>query len=338
VTGIILRREDRGAVRILTIDRPAVRNALNTALIEELDRGFAEAAGDGAVRTLVLTAAGDKAFCAGMDLKEFRCDGCPRPRRSDHFYQFKSGQYPKPVVAAVNGAAVGGGLELVLACDVAICAAHARLGLPEITHGLLPAGGGLDLVRRIPRAVAAEVTLTGTLINARRAYEHGLVNQVVDGERVLADATDLAARIAAHPPEAVLEARRLMQLALGDHRRQLGHDVAGRSGAGQENPRATNGPGCVGEAGGRHGDRRVRAGGRRRPGDGRAHTETTSPRGDCRWMIRSGRRVRRARSGRLPGPVPRAPRSRSRTARRAASWLICAGYPARCRNRDRPAG
>lgn len=213
MTGTILRQEDRGAVRVLTIDRPAARNALNAALIEELDRALAEAAGAGAVRALVLTAVGDKAFCAGMDLKEFSRGGLPVPRRSDHFYQFKNGQYPKPVVAAVNGTAVGGGLELVLACDVAVCAAHARLGLPEITHGLLPAGGGLDLVRRVPRALAAELALTGTLIGARRAYEIGLVNRVIDGDRVLNEATELAARIAAHRPEAVQEVRRLLRLA-----------------------------------------------------------------------------------------------------------------------------
>jgi enoyl-CoA hydratase len=205
VSGVILRREDRDAVRVLTIDRPAVRNALNAALIEELDRALAEAADDDAVRVLVLTAAGDKAFCAGMDLKEFHRDGYPAPCRSESFYQFKAGRYPKPVVAAVNGSAVGGGLELVIA---------ALLGLPEITHGLLPAGGGLDLVRRIPRAAAAELTLTGALIDARRAYELGLVNRVVEGERVLAEAISLAGRIATHRPAAVLEARRLMQLAL----------------------------------------------------------------------------------------------------------------------------
>jgi enoyl-CoA hydratase len=214
VSGVILRREDRDAVRVLTIDRPAVRNALNAALIEELDRALAEAADDDAVRVLVLTAAGDKAFCAGMDLKEFHRDGYPAPCRSESFYQFKAGRYPKPVVAAVNGSAVGGGLELVIACDLAVCAAHALLGLPEITHGLLPAGGGLDLVRRIPRAAAAELTLTGALIDARRAYELGLVNRVVEGERVLAEAISLAGRIATHRPAAVLEARRLMQLAL----------------------------------------------------------------------------------------------------------------------------
>jgi enoyl-CoA hydratase len=214
----VLERDRRGAVEVLTLNRPERRNALNGELLEALERAFAELADDDAVRAVVLTGAGDRAFCAGMDLKDFAAnassDGASPDDQLDDAripHAFVPPDFPKPVIAALNGTAVGGGFELMLECDLAVAADHALLGLAEVKRGLLPGGGGTLLATRIPLAVALEITLTGDLIDAARACEIGLVNRVVPGPQVLDEASALAGRIAENGPLAVSVIRRLVR-------------------------------------------------------------------------------------------------------------------------------
>jgi enoyl-CoA hydratase len=179
-----------------------------------LGRAFAEAESDDAVSVVVLTAAGDRIFCAGMDLKAFLAGGMEVDGPG---LDVLTGRvYPKPVVAAVNGTAVGGGLELALACDLLVVSEKARFGLPEVSRGLIAAGGGTRLPRRIPLAHALELGLTGELVDAERVREMGLVNRVVPAAEVLPTALALAERIAANGPLALRVTKELMYAEIGD--------------------------------------------------------------------------------------------------------------------------
>lgn len=214
--------EDRGHVRVLRINRPEARNALNTAVIDGLGRGLEEADADDEVRALVVTGTGDRAFCAGMDLRDFAAGGGPGAGAADGappgepgaYVRFLRGGIAKPVVGAANATAVAGGFELLLACDLVVASEHAQFGLPEVKRGLFPAGGGLALGRRLPLAVALELGLTGDSIDAGRALALGLVNRVVPPERVLDEAVALATRIAENGPLAVRVVKQLMHEAL----------------------------------------------------------------------------------------------------------------------------
>src|SRR5246127_5319846 len=195
-TGGELERGRDGHVEILTLNRPEQRNALSPTLLEELSAALADIKRDAGVRAVVLTGAGNRAFCAGMDLKAFAAGGGVRDMAATaEFTEFTRGKHAKPVVAAVNGAAVAGGFELVMACDLVVAAEHARFGLPEVKRGLFAAGGGgggVPLPARVPLAVALELGLTGDPIDAERAYQLGLVNRVVPDSEVLTVALDLA--------------------------------------------------------------------------------------------------------------------------------------------------
>jgi enoyl-CoA hydratase len=212
---------NHGAVRVVVIDRPERRNALDPESSAAFGLAVAEAAEDDGVRVLVLTGAGDRAFCSGMDLKAFRDlprdavgagagGGFGPDAITEHVY-------PKPVIAAVNGAAVGGGLGLALACDLLVAAEHATFGLPEVQRGLVGTGAGARTVLRLPPAVAMELLLTGEPIDAPRAYELGLVNRVVPAAELIDTALALAERIAANGPLAVR-----LSKALAHEVRQLG--------------------------------------------------------------------------------------------------------------------
>ncbi len=197
--------ETDGHVRTITINRPDNANAIDRDTMAGLGAAFVEAENDDSVRVVVLTAAGDRIFCAGMDLKSFRDsppppEGSPAPVGTEVFTERC---YPKPVVAAVNGAAVGGGFGYVLACDIVVAAEHARFGLPEVQRGLVGAGAGSKAAMRLPPMVALELILTGELIDATRACELGVVNHVVPRGEELARAQELARRIAANGPLAV---------------------------------------------------------------------------------------------------------------------------------------
>lgn len=217
----VVLRERRGPVLVLRLNRPDARNALDPALIGELGAGLAAAEDDPETRVVVLTGTGDRAFCAGMDLRAF-AEGeapMPTPEQQDRmavFFRFMNGDYALPVVGAANATAVAGGFELLLSCDVVVASEEAKFGLPEVKRALFAAGGGVFLGTRIPLAVALEMTLTGDSIDAARAESLGLVNQVVPAARVLDAALALGERIAANGPLALAATKELVRLAVTD--------------------------------------------------------------------------------------------------------------------------
>jgi enoyl-CoA hydratase len=225
-------RTTRDAVLVVTINRPEARNAVNGAVAEGLDAALDDAEADPAVAAVVLTGAGDVAFSAGMDLKAFVEGGVKAVYRSDRgFAGLTQRRFAKPLVAAVNGAALAGGLELVLACDLVVAAEHATFGIPEVKRGLMAgAGGVIRLPRRIPLATALEMGLTGEPIPAQRAWQLGLVNRVVPGPQVLDEAVALAAAIAANAPLAVAATKQLMRevLDLTEDQAWVRNDEIGR--------------------------------------------------------------------------------------------------------------
>jgi enoyl-CoA hydratase/carnithine racemase len=225
-----LVRERRGAVQVLRLNRPEARNALSPGLISAIGAAVVEADADPDVRAVVLTGTGDRAFCAGMDLRAF-AEGDQAASAHDDagvrgFQRLVQGEIATPLVGAANATAVSGGFELLLACDVVVASSEARFGLPEVRRGLFAAGGGTFLGARIPLAVALEMTLTGELIDATRAYELGLLNRVVPPDDVLGTALDLAGRIAANGPLGVAASKELVRLGISDTaraRQRLAH-------------------------------------------------------------------------------------------------------------------
>lgn len=208
-------QERRGAVLVVTINRPDQRNALDADTIAGIGEAFAAAETDESVRVIILTGAGDKAFCAGMDLKAFAAGKARRDPNRPSTDIFTRRIYPKPIIAAANGTAVAGGFELMIACDLVVAADHAMFGIAEVKRGLVAAGGGTRLPVRIPLAVALEMGLTGDLIDARRAFDLGLVNRVVSKERVMDEALALAERIAKNGPLALAATKQLMREEVG---------------------------------------------------------------------------------------------------------------------------
>jgi enoyl-CoA hydratase/carnithine racemase len=204
--------EVRHHVAIVTLNRPDALNAVNSALSVAAGAALERAATDPQVRVVVITGAG-RAFCAGADLKEIAAGRAvydPDHRDRD-FAGIVRHWIPKPVIAAVNGFALGGGTEIVLSADLAVIDERASLGLPEVTRGLIAAAGGvLRIHRQVPPKVAAEIALTGRPVSAARAYELGLVNTVAPVGTALAVALDLAETIAANAPVAVQQSKRVM--------------------------------------------------------------------------------------------------------------------------------
>lgn len=212
--------EPIGHVALITFNRPEARNAINAAMSIAVGEAIAELERDPDLRVGVITGAG-KAFCAGADLKAVAAqEPLIGPDQKDSgFGGFERGYVGKPLIAAVNGFALGGGTELVLACDLAVIAESATLGLPEVKRGLIAAGGGLiRLPRQIPRKLAAEVVLTGAPIDSSTALAWGLVNDVAPDDEVVAAALRLAHEVAENAPLAVQASKRVMHdsLALGD--------------------------------------------------------------------------------------------------------------------------
>ncbi|MET7896566.1 crotonase/enoyl-CoA hydratase family protein [Streptomyces mirabilis] len=209
-----VRVDIEGHTLIATINRPEALNAVNQAVSDGLGDALDRADNDPAVRAVVITGAGDRAFCAGADLKaiarhEFR--RTPHPRYDPWgFAGVATHPISTPMIAAVNGLAFGGGWEIALACDLVVASETASFALPEVKRGLLASGGGaLRLPRRMPRAVAMEILLTGDPIDSHRAERWGLVNAVVPQPEVLPRALALAARMAANAPLAVQATKRI---------------------------------------------------------------------------------------------------------------------------------
>jgi enoyl-CoA hydratase/carnithine racemase len=201
--------ERRGNVGVLTLNRPNALNAVNAELAVAAGAALEEAQADPEIRVVVLTGAG-RAFCAGADLKELaqgkRIDDREHPEWG--FGGIVQHWIAKPTIAAVNGFALGGGTEIMLACDLAVIDETASLGLPEVKRGLLAAAGGvIRLQRQIPFKVALEAMLTGEPMSAARAYELGLVNRVAPAGTALEVALSLAETIAANAPLSVEQSK-----------------------------------------------------------------------------------------------------------------------------------
>lgn len=221
----LVQREVEGPVATLTLNRPRQLNAVDPELLASLDGALDAIEGDPAIRAVVLAGAG-RAFCAGADIAALAAmdDAAAFGRYLAAFHETldRIEVLDRPVVAAVAGLAYGGGLELALACDLRVAGPASSFGVPEITIGVLPGAGGTQrLPRLVPETVAREMLMLGEPLDAEAAHHHGLVNRVVADEEVGRAAAALAERLAALPPLALAEAKRLLR---------TGRDVDQRSG------------------------------------------------------------------------------------------------------------
>jgi enoyl-CoA hydratase len=197
----LIKHEVRGAVGIITLHRPDALNALNHPLMDQLEAVLDAWKDDAGVRVVVI-AGSDRAFAAGADIKEMDNLSAADWAKDRHLSRWdKVGRFPKPVIAAVSGFALGGGCELAMACDMIVASESAQFGQPEIAIGVIPgAGGTVRLTRALGRAAAMELCLTGRRLPAREALERGLVTAVYPVESYLSQALKLADKIAAMPP------------------------------------------------------------------------------------------------------------------------------------------
>src|SRR5687767_11010538 len=196
--------ERDGAVAIVSLNRPKVLNALNSQTLTELASAMAAFKADAGVRAIVLTGSGEKAFVAGADINELAVlspvAGKEHARHGQQIFDSIE-QLGKPVIAAINGFALGGGCELAMACTLRVAADTARLGQPEINLGLIPGyAGSQRLPRLVGKGLAFEILLSGEMVSAARAYEIGLVNRVVPAAELLSQAKQLAATLATKAP------------------------------------------------------------------------------------------------------------------------------------------
>ncbi len=208
---------DRGSISTLTVNRPAALNALNREVLEDITRVIREVRHDSAVRVLIITGAGDRAFVAGADIaamaKMSAADGLEFSRLG-HRTLAALEELPIPVIAAVNGFALGGGIELALACDLIIASEKARFGQPEINLGLIPGFGGTQrLPHRIGHAKARELIMTGEMIDAAAALSLGMVCQVVAPDGLMPAARALAEKLAAKSGFALRQAKSALRAA-----------------------------------------------------------------------------------------------------------------------------
>jgi enoyl-CoA hydratase/carnithine racemase len=208
-------RERRGHVEILTINRPEARNAINGGVSKAMSSIMDELAEDADCWVVVITGSGEKAFCAGMDLKAFSSgEGGDIIGASGGFAGLTTREFAKPIIAAVNGSALAGGFEIMLSCDLVVAASHATFGIPEAKRGLIAGAGGLiRMPKRLPMAIALEMGMTGDSIDARRAEALGLVNKVVPADKLMEEALALAERISANAPLAVRYSKTVMKQA-----------------------------------------------------------------------------------------------------------------------------
>jgi enoyl-CoA hydratase/carnithine racemase len=211
----VVEMERRGPTALLTLNRPEARNAVSPEVSQTMAALLDEIEADDELRAVVLTGAGE-VFCAGADLKVVASGkALDIARGKGGFGGIVTRNFPKPVIAAVNGPALAGGFEIVLSCDLVVAAGHAKFGIPEAKRGLMAAAGGLiRLPKRVSLAVALELAMTGDPIDADRAFTLGLVNRVVPGDQVVDTAMALANTIAANSPAAVRFSRQLVREAV----------------------------------------------------------------------------------------------------------------------------
>jgi enoyl-CoA hydratase len=213
---LLVERQD--ALAQITINRPTKLNALNNLALGELEQVVKELEADASVRAVVLTGAGTKAFVAGADIGEMAditpAEAGAHAARGQRVMSLIEGSR-LPYIAAINGFALGGGLELALACDIRIAAETAQLGLPEVTLGLIPGFGGTQrLPRVLPRGKALELILSGDRVDAKEAYRIGLVDRLATSADLLAEAHKLARTIARRAPQAVALAKRSVHVGV----------------------------------------------------------------------------------------------------------------------------
>lgn len=209
-----LLEERIGHIMVLTLNRPKAVNAISPQITQLLDDALNRAEEDDGVFVVVLTAAGDRVFCAGLDLKHLAEHGDADFIAGDNgFAGIAERVFSKPIICAVNGACMGGGTEIALSCDLIVAAENARFALPEVKRGILAAAGGpIRIMKSIPRTAALEMLFTGEPLSAQRAYDLGLVNKVVPLANLREEALALAEQIAANAPLAV-QATKLLAYA-----------------------------------------------------------------------------------------------------------------------------
>ena len=202
-----LRYETRDRIAYITIDRPKVLNALNMATMSELRTAFTHAREDNAVRVVILTGAGEKSFVAGADIGELQKNNPIEAKQYTHRGQAVLDLIEtlgKPVIACINGFALGGGCELAMACTMRLASESARLGQPELKLGIIPGYGGTQrLPRLVGKGIAMQLLLTGEMISAQEAYRVGLVNEVVPAAQLLGRAEAIAQAIIKNAPLAI---------------------------------------------------------------------------------------------------------------------------------------
>ena len=210
----VVELERREQIALVTLNRPEARNAISPEVSQTMVTVLDEVEADPALRAVVLTGRGE-VFSAGADLKVValgKANDIASPKGG--FAGIVTRDFPKPIIAAVNGPALAGGFEIVLSCDLVVASEGARFGIPEVKRGLMAAAGGLiRLPKRVPLAVALELAMTGDPIDAARALQLGLVNRVVAATRVVDEAIALAERIGENSPIAVRNSRRLVREA-----------------------------------------------------------------------------------------------------------------------------
>jgi enoyl-CoA hydratase/carnithine racemase len=215
----ILYEKNEG-IATLTLNRPQVMNALNTQLREELAAALDDARRDPEVRAVILTGAGERAFSAGMDLREFsQRQGEPQPLTETRRYRFDRPNpvysFDKPIIAAVNGLAFGGGTEMALLCDIIVASENASFALAEVKRGIIPGNGG---TQRLPRMIgknrALEMIMTAIPVDAQEAHRIGLANHVVPADQLMAKAEEIARAIMANAPVAVRMAKEAVKRGL----------------------------------------------------------------------------------------------------------------------------
>lgn len=206
-----------GNIAVITLNRPQVMNAINRMMWLGAARAMEEFANDPALRVLIITGAGDRSFCSGSDLK---AKAAGDMNVTDEMAQWGYAGIVrhfvnKPVIAAVNGFALGGGTEIALSCDLIIASEHATFGLPEVSHGLLAGAGGLlRLPRQIPLKVAMHCILTGAPLSAADALRWGLVNQVVPHDQLISAAMEMATKICESSPVAISASKEVVYRGL----------------------------------------------------------------------------------------------------------------------------
>ncbi|MFE3034718.1 enoyl-CoA hydratase/isomerase family protein [Streptomyces canus] len=216
---VLVRRHEEGVVAELVLDRPKAMNAVSTEMARSVAAACSALAGDPTVRVVVLTSTHERAFCVGADLKErnsFSDADLVRQRPVTRGAYTGVLELPVPAIAAVHGFALGGGFEMALACDLIVADRTAVVGLPEVSVGVIPGGGGTQLLpRRVGAARAAELIFTARRVEAEEAHRLGLVDQLVEAGEDRAEALSLAARIAANSPVGLRAAKRALRLGQG---------------------------------------------------------------------------------------------------------------------------